>query len=322
MPSDSYLLGETDFFARLVRLGYYPHMDLTTYALPIFALLILTEAIFSAWRGQQVYVGRDFAASMSQLSMNIVVKLSTQGAIVGLYFFLYQFRLLELGTGPLQWIFTLIVLDFCFYWYHRCSHRVRFLWCAHVVHHSSEQMNYGTALRQSPTGPLTIVLFYWPLPLLGFHPLVIASAGAVATIYGFWTHTETVRKLPAPLEWFFTTPSHHRAHHGSNPEYIDKNYANLLIIWDRMFGTFEPEVAPVSYGLINNIGTYNPIRIAFTEWHSLLRDTVRARSLVRVKQLWTNPPGWKPGLDNHYSVSATAAAGSAETTADVELARR
>jgi len=89
-----------------------------------------------------------------------------------------------------------------------------------------------------------------------------------------------------------------------------------------MFGTFEPEVAPVSYGLINNIGTYNPIRIAFTEWHSLLRDTVRARSLVRVKQLWTNPPGWKPGLDNHYSVSATAAAGSAETTADVELARR
>lgn len=121
---------------------------------------------------------------------------------------------------------------------------------------------------------------------------MIASAGAIATIYGFWTHTETVKKLSWPLEWLFVTPSHHRAHHGSNPEYIDKNYANLLIIWDRLFGTFEPEVAPVRYGLIKNIDTYNPLKIAFTEWGKLFQDTVRATSIASVKRLWTAPADW------------------------------
>ena len=280
-------------------------MDLKALALPLFALLILAEAVITAMRGQEAYALRDFGGSMSQLGMNILLKLGLDGLVVALYFFLYQFRLFEISTGPLQWLFTLLVLDFFFYWYHRASHRVRFLWCAHVVHHSSERMNFGTALRQSPTGPLTIVLFYWPLPLLGFHPLVIASAGAVATIYGFWTHTETIGKLWRPLEWFFVTPSHHRAHHGSNPEYIDKNYANLLIIWDRMFGTFEPEIAPVRYGLINNIHTYNPLKIAFTEWYKLLRDTVNAGSIERVRQVWTKPPGWKPEQAEVGGIAAT-----------------
>jgi alkylglycerol monooxygenase len=280
-------------------------MDLKALALPLFALLILAEAVITAMRGQEAYTLRDFGGSMSQLGMNILVKLGLDGLVVALYFFLYQFRLFEISTGPLQWLFTLLVLDFFFYWYHRASHRSRFLWCAHVVHHSSERMNFGTALRQSPTGPLTIVLFYWPLPLLGFHPLVIASAGAVATIYGFWTHTETIGKLWRPLEWFFVTPSHHRAHHGSNPEYIDKNYANLLIIWDRMFGTFEPEIAPVRYGLINNIHTYNPLKIAFTEWYNLLQDTVNAGSIKRVREIWTKPPGWKPKQTEVGGIAAT-----------------
>ena len=280
-------------------------MDLKVLALPLFALLILTEAVITAMRGQNAYALRDFGGSMSQLGMNILVKLGFDGLVIALYFLLYQFRLFDMGNGPLQWVFTLVVLDFFFYWYHRASHRVRFLWCAHVVHHSSERMNFGTALRQSPTGPLTIVLFYWPLPLLGFHPLVIASAGAVATIYGFWTHTETVRKLWRPLEWMFVTPSHHRAHHGSNPEYVDKNYANLLIIWDRLFGTFEPEVAPVRYGLINNIHTYNPLRIAFTEWYKLLRDTMAARSVGQARDLWTKPPGWQPRQSDTYAASSS-----------------
>jgi hypothetical protein len=283
-------------------------MDLKALALPIFALLILAEAVITATRGRNAYIGRDFGGSMSQLSMNVLVKLGVDGLVIGLYFFLYQFRLFDMENSPLQWLFTLVVLDFFFYWYHRASHRVRFLWCAHVVHHSSEHMNFGTALRQSPTGPLTIVMFYWPLPLLGFHPLVIASAGAVATIYGFWTHTETVRKLWRPLEWVFVTPSHHRAHHGSNPEYIDKNYANLLIIWDRLFGTFEPEIAPVRYGLINNIHTYHPLKIAFTEWYKLLRDTGRARSIGLVRQLWTKPPGWQPVQSDTQETSATPSA--------------
>jgi alkylglycerol monooxygenase len=271
--------------------------DLKVLALPIFAVLILTEAVVSALRHQQAYGLQDFAGSMSQLGMNILVKLGVDAAVIGFHYYLYQYRIFD-WASPLQWLITLVALDFVFYWYHRASHRSRFLWAAHVVHHSSERMNFGTALRQSPTGPFTRALFYWPLPLLGFDPLVIASAGAVATIYGFWTHTEQIKKLWRPLEYIFVTPSHHRAHHGSNPEYIDKNYANFLILWDRMFGSFEEERAPVQYGLINNIDTYNPLRIAFEEWIALFRDMARADSARQAWQRWINPPGWKPGNED------------------------
>ncbi len=254
---------------------------------------MLIEAVLSALRQRQAYELKDFGASMSQLAMNILAKLGIDIVVIGFHFYLYQYRLVD-WAGPLQWLITLVALDFVFYWYHRASHRTRFLWAAHVVHHSSERMNFGTALRQSPTGPLTRALFYWPLPLLGFDPLVIASAGAVATIYGFWTHTEQVNKLWRPLEYIFVTPSHHRAHHGSNPEYVDKNYANLLIIWDRMFGTFEEERTKVRYGLRTNIGTFNPFRIAFHEWATLFTDMARAGSARQAWQHWINPPGWKP----------------------------
>lgn len=268
-------------------------MDLAALALPVFALLMLVEAIITALRGNEAYEWYDFGASMSQLAMNIVVKLGFDILLISFYLYLYQHRVFEIGHGVLPWLFTLLVLDFVFYWYHRCSHRSRFLWCAHVVHHSSERMNFGTALRQSPTGPFTRALFYWPLPLLGFDPLVIASAGAVATIYGFWTHTEMVGRLWRPLEFVLVTPSHHRVHHGSNPEYIDTNYANLLIIWDRIFGTFAEENRPVRYGLINNINTFNPLKIAFSEWFKLLSSSARAGSIARALRLWLNPPGWK-----------------------------
>ena len=283
-------------------------MDLLTLALPLFALLMLAEAVITATRGEPAYAWRDFGGSMSQLAMNIAAKLGLDVLIIALHFWLYQYRLFDFGSGPLQWLFTLFVLDFFFYWYHRASHRSRFLWCAHVVHHSSEHMNFGTALRQSPTGPLTRALFYWPLPLLGFDPLVIASAGAVATIYGFWTHTKTIGKLWSPIEWLFVTPSHHRAHHGSNPEYIDKNYANFLIIWDRLFGTFVEENAPVRYGLINNINTYNPIKIGFSDWYKLFRDSARTTKLSETIQLWLKPPGWDPvsGKETNHEAAITA----------------
>ena len=263
-------------------------------ALPLFGLLMLAEATLTSLRGHNVYALRDFGGSMSQLGINILVRLALGGAIIGLHFFLYRFRIFEVPQGPLGWLITFIAIDFVFYWYHRASHRVRFLWCAHVVHHSSEHMNLGTALRQSPTGPFTKALFYWPLPLLGFDPLVIASAGALATLYGFWTHTQVVKKLWGPLEWLFVTPSHHRAHHGSNPEYVDRNYGNFLIVWDRLFGTFQPEVAPVRYGLISNIDTYNPLKIAFAEWLRLLRDSLAAASLGQLWQLWLRPPRGQP----------------------------
>ena len=270
------------------------------FALPAFAALMVAEATFTSVRGHNVYALKDFGGSMSQLGINILVRLALGGAVIGLHFFLYGYRIFEVPAGPWGWLLTFIVIDFVFYGYHRASHRMRFLWCAHVVHHSSEHMNLGTALRQSPTGPFTKVLFYWPLPLLGFDPLVIASAGALATLYGFWTHTKVVKKLWAPLEWLFVTPSHHRAHHGSNPEYIDKNYGNFLIIWDRLFGTFEPEAAPVQYGLTKNIGTYNPLRIAFTEWIALFRDSLGSTSLRGFWKLWLLPAQSSGGVSAEH----------------------
>lgn len=264
-------------------------MDLMFLALPVFAALMVAEATVTSLRGRNVYALKDFAGSMSQLGINILVRLALGGAVIGLHIFLYRYRIFEVPAGPWGWLLTFIVIDFVFYGYHRASHRVRFLWCAHVVHHSSEHMNLGTALRQSPTGPFTKALFYWPLPLLGFDPFVIASAGALATLYGFWTHTEVIKKLWAPLEWLFVTPAHHRSHHGSNPEYIDKNYGNFLIIWDRLFGTFEPEFAPVQYGLTKNIDTYNPLRIAFTEWVRLFQDSLSSPSLRGLWKIWLLP---------------------------------
>ena len=177
-------------------------METIIMALPVFALLVLAEVLYTRWQGHNAYALKDFGGSMSQLGINSLVRLAIGGALISLHFFLYQFRVFEVPNTVWGWVLTFVVIDFVFYWYHRAQHRVRFMWCAHVVHHSSEHMNLGTALRQSPTGPFTRALFYWPLPLLGFHPLMVAGAGAVAMIYAFFTHTEVVKKLWAPLEWW------------------------------------------------------------------------------------------------------------------------
>ena len=265
-------------------------MDTLILALPIFAILIILEAVISRLKDGQVYDPKDFMGSMSQLAMNILIKLLIDSTVIGFHFFLYQFRLFDLNLGVINWFITLLVLDFTFYWYHRASHRSRILWCAHVVHHSSKYLNLGTALRQSPTGPFTRALFYWPLPLLGFHPIIIAGSGAIATIYGFWTHTQLIKKLWKPLEFIFVTPSHHRVHHGSNPEYVDKNYANFLIIWDRMFGTFAEEDKKIRYGLIRNIKTFNPLKIAFMDWLRLVRKIITSRNKKTIWRYCLEPP--------------------------------
>ncbi|MCX5739849.1 MAG: sterol desaturase family protein, partial [Proteobacteria bacterium] len=187
---------------------------------------------------------------------------------------------------------ALLADDFCYYWFHRLHHEVRFFWAAHVTHHSSQRYNLATALRQS-WSPMTALPFYAPLPLLGFDPLMLVTVHAINLLYQFWIHTELIDRL-GPFEWVFNTPSHHRVHHASNPIYLDRNYAGILIIWDRLFGTFEPEREAPIYGLTKNISTYNPVRIAFHEWVAVMRDALRPNPLaVRIGYL-VNPPGWSP----------------------------
>ena len=188
---------------------------------------------------------------------------------------------------------TFITIDFIYYWYHRCSHRIRFLWAVHMNHHSSEEMNFSVALRQAWFGPITKIPFFMLMPLIGFDPIITAAAGIISTLWGVLSHTQWIKRL-GPLEYLFVTPSSHRVHHGSNEEYIDKNYGNLLIIWDRIFGTFADEKDTVVYGIRDNVKTFNPIKITFQFWVTMYQDYRRAKSFKDKILCFVGRPEWKP----------------------------
>lgn len=267
--------------------------DLTLYAIPAFAALITLELALSASRRVRGYELKDTLASLSMGLFNRVVYAAVGGILLFAHLALYEYRLFDLGHAWWVWALCFVAEDFTYYWWHRASHEVRFLWAAHVNHHSSERYNLSTALRQSPTTPFTVFLFYWPLPLLGFHPVMVLTCTAVSLLYQFWIHTELIERLGWFERWF-NTPSHHRVHHGSNVAYLDRNHGGILIVWDRLFGTFEPEHEPVRYGLTKNIETYNPIEIAFHEWRALGRDVRRARTWGEALNYLVRAPGWSP----------------------------
>jgi sterol desaturase/sphingolipid hydroxylase (fatty acid hydroxylase superfamily) len=272
---------------------------LVYYAVPLFlALLYLERSRLARARraGADLrgYFGRDTRASLGLGLANTLVSLAVGGLTLALYFALYRHRLFELGTGASAWLLLFFAEDFTYYWWHRASHEVRLLWAAHENHHSSEYFNYSTALRQSWTTPFTVPLFYWWLPLAGFHPWMVVTQISVSLIYQFWIHTELVGRLPRPFEAVFNTPSHHRVHHGTNVEYLDRNHGGILIVWDRLFGTFEPERAPVRYGLTKNLETFHPFRVAFHEGVAMARQARRARSLRHALGYLFAAPGWSP----------------------------
>lgn len=266
---------------------------LVSFAIPAFLLLIAVEAIVATRMQLKGYERQDTAASLAMGIGNLLIGTATHGARAALFYWLYQHRVVDLGTGVLAWVIVFVAEDFAYYWFHRLSHEVRFLWAAHINHHSSQHYNLSTALRQSWTTPFTTTLFYWPLPLLGMDPALIAVATTVSLLYQFWIHTETIDRLGV-FETLFNTPSHHRVHHGSNVEYLDRNHGGILILWDRLFGTFEPEVAPVQYGLTKNIDSFNPLYIAFHEWQAMFRDVARADSWKARLGYVFAPPGWAP----------------------------
>lgn len=250
------------------------------FSIPVFLLLISAELLYARISRQQLYEWRDSLACLAMGLGNVIISAGWKALVWGVVFFwLYQYRVFDIPmTAWWAWALILLLEDFCYYWFHRAHHEVRFMWAGHVNHHSSEHLNLAVALRQSWTTPITGMLFWAPLALLGFHPLMILTQQAISLLYQFWIHTQGVKRL-GPLEWVMNTPSHHRVHHGSNPQYLDKNYAGIFIIWDRLFGSFEPEREPVKYGLTKNIETFNPLKIAFHEWIAIGRDMRKARSL-------------------------------------------
>lgn len=270
--------------------------DVYAIGVPLILLLIAIEAVIAHWRRQPLYNSGDTLATTGLLAGNIVMSLLIKGSTLAFHFYLYQFRLFDL-TALLPtwalWVLTFVLIDLVFYIYHRISHRSRFLWAVHMNHHSSEEMNFSVAFRQAWLGPVSKIPFFMVLPVIGLDPTMIAVAGVASTLWGVVGHTQIINKL-GPLEWVLNTPSHHRVHHGANPQYIDKNYGNLLIIWDRMFGTFEPEVAQVKFGLVKNVGTFNPVKITFMGWTALFRDMRSAGSVSEAFAYFFKPPGWQP----------------------------
>lgn len=268
-------------------------LDLTIYAVPAFVVLMIAEAIVTSRRRIRGYEPKDTVTSLTMGVGNVLIDLLMKTVHFLMLSAVAQWAVLDIGHSWWKWILLLIATDFCYYWFHRLSHEVRFLWSAHVNHHSSRRYNLSTALRQSWTTPFTSLLFYWPLALIGFDPAAILVSSALNTIYQFWIHTEVIGRT-GPLEWIFNTPSHHRVHHGRNVEYLDRNYAGILIVWDRWLGTFEPERAPVDYGLTKNIDTYNPIKVAFHDWQAMLQQVSAAKSWREALGYVLQPPGWSP----------------------------
>ncbi len=278
--------------------------NLLVYSIPGFLALLALELWYTAklrragTRRVLGYEQRDTFASLAMGIGNVFINAFTTLGAIALWRWGYQHRALSLGEPLRWWSWPCLFLleDLCYYWFHRCHHEVRLLWAAHVNHHTSRYFNLSTALRQPWLTPITGPVFWLPLALLGFSPLQILTAQALSLMYQFWIHTEIIERLPRPLEWLLNTPSHHRVHHGKNARYLDRNHGGVLIVWDRLFGTFAPESErePVAYGITHDISTFNPLRIAVHELAAIARDLRRASSLRVALGYVFAPPGWSP----------------------------
>jgi len=267
------------------------------YAIPFFVFAMLLEFFVASAKNIKSYTAKDAFSSIAMGLGNVFIGLVSKLFVFAALYYVYEN--LRIFTIPITWWSFIILFfldDFSYYWFHRTSHENRFFWASHVVHHSSKHYNLSTALRQTWTGSFYSFIFWLWLPLIGFHPGMIIFQISISLLYQFWIHTELIQKMPKHIERFFNTPSHHRVHHGSNPIYLDKNHAGILIIWDKLFGTFQPELKSekVKYGLVVNIKTYNPIFIAFNEWGALFKDLNTKNISVRnrIRYLY-KPPGWK-----------------------------
>lgn len=274
--------------------------DPVVYAIPAFLVFLVLELISLRVLEEseaERYVGyeaRDTRTSLLMGTGSLVVNGSARIVALLGYSALFALTPLRLDTHSWWgWTVALLAVDLVWYLYHRASHRVRIMWAGHQAHHNSQRFNYSTALRQkwNPWGEL---LFWVPLPLLGIPPWLIFTAFSINLIFQFFVHTERVGRLPRPVEFVFNTPSHHRVHHASDPEYLDKNYGGILIVWDRLFGSYAEESFRPTYGLTTNIDSFNPFRLQYHEYAAIWRD-------VRAAGAWHDrlgflfaPPGWHP----------------------------
>jgi sterol desaturase/sphingolipid hydroxylase (fatty acid hydroxylase superfamily) len=275
-----------------------------TYAVPVFFLLIGVELVVALRERKRCYRLHD---SISDLSCGIteqIVGLFLKGLLFAGYLGTYAYatrtgiNLVDVsGYSPGgKWLAAIVLflgVDCAYYWFHRIAHEYNAPWAGHVVHHSSEEYNLAVALRQGTFQGVFSWVFYLPLALVGFPPTWFVAMSSFDTLYQFWIHTRTIGKL-GPLEWVLNTPSHHRVHHARNPKYLDRNYAGALIIWDRMFGTFQAEEEEPVYGLTKPLDSWNPLWANLHVWHDLFRDAWLAPRWIDKLRIWIMPQGWRP----------------------------
>jgi sterol desaturase/sphingolipid hydroxylase (fatty acid hydroxylase superfamily) len=268
------------------------------YAVPVFVLAVLAEMIWARLKRPEAYEPKDTLVSLG-FGLGSKITSALFGGIF-LYIFIeaYDYRIFDFGEEWWAvwwaWPVCFVLDDLKYYWVHRAGHRIRWMWASHVNHHSSQHYNLSTALRQSWTGAFTFgFLFAIPLVILGFHPAMIAICGGFNLIYQFWIHTEAIGRMPRWFESVMNTPSHHRVHHATNPRYLDRNYAGVFIVWDRMFGTFEPERddEPIRYGIVKQLGSFNLLWAVFHEWIGMIGDIWRAPWRYKLSYL-LREPGW------------------------------
>ncbi len=284
--------------------------DPVTVAIPGFVVLVLVEMLIAKRRDATRYCPRDTLTSLLLGLGSTVAGVLAGGAVFALATWVHGFRLFDIGWAWYWFVVAFVLDDLAYYVFHRSAHRVRLFWASHVVHHSSQHYNLSTALRQTWTGFFSLgFLFRLPLFLIGFPPAMIFFVAGLNLVYQFWIHTEAVGRMPRWFEAVMNTPSHHRVHHGANPRYLDRNYAGVFIVWDRLFGTFEPENEGerVRYGLVHDLGSFNVLWAAFHEWAGIARDLWRAPWGSKLGYL-LREPGWSHDGSRETSATIRAAA--------------
>ncbi len=264
-------------------------------SIPLYFSLIVIEWIIQLFTKKKIYRANDAITNISCGITSQIAGAFTKILAIGIYQYFYEhYSFFNIQENWWSFLLLFVGVDFCYYWAHRSSHEVNFLWNGgHVVHHQSEDYNFSVALRQSSLDIWTL-WFYIPLALIGFDTLSFVFVKALNLIYQFWIHTETVKKLPRPIEWIFNTPSHHRVHHGRNPKYIDKNHAGVLMLWDRLFGTFQKEEEKPTYGITIPSQSWNPVWVNFQPYFTMFNQVYHTPGWSNKIKVLAYKPGWRP----------------------------
>jgi sterol desaturase/sphingolipid hydroxylase (fatty acid hydroxylase superfamily) len=269
-------------------------MKIMLFAIPVFFLLIGLELLMERLKKAQLYRFNDAVTNISCGVQQQVTGVLFKTILLAGYLWVYEHRVWTIPDKWWAFVLVFVGVDFCYYWFHRSTHEISFLWGTHIVHHQSEEYNLSVALRQSAIQAFFGNIFYLPLALIGFNPVTFLAMNIFQTLYQFWIHTKTIDKLHPAFEYVFNTPSHHRVHHGINPKYIDKNHGGTLIIFDRWFGTFQQEEETVVYGVTVPLNSWNPLWAQVDYYVWLGKQLWRAPSWQDRWKMLLRKPGWLP----------------------------